>query len=480
MTPRNAVYRGFGLALDERALHGLAGDAVRMFRPHTEAADVAILIDLLASFGNAVGPGPYMVADGARHGTRINAVFVGPTSRARKGTARANGNWLMRHADPAWSSECVVSGIASGEGLIAALAEHRDGSAPDKRLFVVEPEFGRVLKVANRDGSIVSAVLRQAWDSGDLRNLTRHEPLRVDGSHVSMEGHITAQELRRYLTDVEVVNGFGNRFLWVWVERSKLLPHGGSLGDDEVSSIGRRIGETLSIGRKVGRMRRSSSADDLWETMYVGIDDEVDGMLGALLARAEAHLLRLSMIYALLDRSTVIEPEHLWAAAAVWDYSATSAARIFGSSHGDVVADRILDALRGASPKALTRTDLHRYLGNHVRAQRLEAAITDLTQRGAVEVLRQQSGGRPSDSLRLTPSEDANDAKEVPGFLHPEGLIALLSLRSQTGREPPSATPGQWNGDKCRCGATLERYDPHGFPFCESCGPPIPIINGSL
>lgn len=87
MTPRNAVHRGFDLMLDKRAFYGLAGDAVRAFRPHTEAADVAILIDVLAPFGNAVGPGPFVVADGAKHGARINAVFVGPTSRARKGTA---------------------------------------------------------------------------------------------------------------------------------------------------------------------------------------------------------------------------------------------------------------------------------------------------------------------------------------------------------------------------------------------------------
>jgi hypothetical protein len=62
--PANAVYRKPDLLLDEHAFLGLAGDVVRMFRPHTEAADVAILVDFLTSFGNAVGPRPYIVAAG--------------------------------------------------------------------------------------------------------------------------------------------------------------------------------------------------------------------------------------------------------------------------------------------------------------------------------------------------------------------------------------------------------------------------------
>jgi hypothetical protein len=44
--------------LDPAALHGLAGDAVRLLEPHTEADPAGLLVCLLAAFGNAVGPGP--------------------------------------------------------------------------------------------------------------------------------------------------------------------------------------------------------------------------------------------------------------------------------------------------------------------------------------------------------------------------------------------------------------------------------------
>ena len=73
------------------------------------------------------------------------------------------------------------------------------------------------------------AVVRQAWDTGTLRTLTRNNPLTATDAHISIIGHITAEELRRHLTSTEAANGFANRFLWLPVRRSKQLPDGGNL-----------------------------------------------------------------------------------------------------------------------------------------------------------------------------------------------------------------------------------------------------------
>lgn len=83
-----------------------------------------------------------------------------------------------------------------------------------------------MLGVAGRDGNTLSAVLRDCWDTGNLRVLTRKDPLRATAAHVSVLGHVTVPELRRRLTDTEAANGFANRFLWVCVRRSKRLPAG--------------------------------------------------------------------------------------------------------------------------------------------------------------------------------------------------------------------------------------------------------------
>src|SRR6185437_2871690 len=94
-------------------------------------------------------------------------------------------------------------------------------------------------KTMSRDGNTLSAIVRQGWDSGDLRVLTRHDPMRATGAHISVIGHITSGELQRYLTETEAANGFANRFIWVCSRRAQLLPDGG--GDPDFTAITTRL-----------------------------------------------------------------------------------------------------------------------------------------------------------------------------------------------------------------------------------------------
>src|SRR5262249_42382366 len=215
--------------IESVAFYGLAGKIVRTVAPHTEADPAALLLTFLACVGSSVGAGPHALADGAEHPGRLNVVLVGETSRARKGTAHAQIQRVMRYADPGWWDERTVGGLGSGEGLIAAVADTEDGPVRDKRLLVFEPEFSRVLNVAGREGCTLSQTVRQAWDTGNLSVVTRKDPLKAKGAHVSVIGHVTLEELRSRLTDTEAANGFANRFLFGLVRRPHLLPSGGNL-----------------------------------------------------------------------------------------------------------------------------------------------------------------------------------------------------------------------------------------------------------
>ena len=69
-------------------------------------------------------------------------------------------------------------------------------------------------------------------------------------------------------------------------------------------------------------------------------------------------MLRLSMIYALLDRSETIQVEHLQAAHAIWRYAEASARRIFGEQTGDPLLERFLELIK--SQPGISRRDLRR------------------------------------------------------------------------------------------------------------------------
>jgi hypothetical protein len=306
-----------------------------------------------------------------------------------------------------WSDERVMSGLASGEGLIAAVADptyDKDGEpvggTDDKRLLVAEPEFARVLAAASRDQNTLSTIIRHAWDEGSLRVMTRNQPLVATGAHVSILGHITIEELKRRLTDTDIANGFANRFLFACVKRSKILPHGGNLTSSDFKTLGREVAVAIAAAQKVGVMRRSGDADVFWERLYTQVAEATHtGLVDALTARAEAQMLRLSVAYALLDGGDTVEVAHLHAAHALWRYCEESVRYIFAGTTGDPVADRIDTALRHA-PQGLTRTDIGRLFSGHVKSKQIDAAIAYLIDRGLAVEESVPTGGRDKTVVR--------------------------------------------------------------------------------
>jgi hypothetical protein len=383
--------------LDGAALYGLVGDLLLELEPETEADPVGVLLSLLVTFGAAVGPRPHFVAGGSQHPARLNVVLEGSTSRSRKGTAWHLSRSIFLEADPEWTRSRVMSGLASGEGLIHAVRDPDENQpgASDKRLLVVEPEFARVLAVASRDGSTLSAVLRQSWDDGNLGVLTRKDPLRASGAHICVLAHVTGEELIRRLSGIELANGFANRYLFAHVQRARSLPSGGRISPEQLRDMGRRVADALSRARRIGRMSRSPEAEQLWAEIDDGFGDGEDGLLGALTARPEAQTLRLGVAYALLDGSAVIDRLHLLAAHAVWRYCEASAAYIFGERLGDPVADRLREALFAAGGEGLDFTEQRDLFGRHVSAARLEQAREALHRRGEAETSAVETGGRP-------------------------------------------------------------------------------------
>ena len=100
-----------------------------------------------------------------------------------------------------------------------------------------ESEFASVLKVMRRDGNSLSPVLRQAWDGGDLRTLTKNSPIEATAPHVAIVALVTREELLRRIDETELANGFMNRFLIVAAKRQRLLPEGGNVPPEDAPKL---------------------------------------------------------------------------------------------------------------------------------------------------------------------------------------------------------------------------------------------------
>ena len=227
-----------------------------------------------------------------------------------------------------------------------------------------------------------------------LQTLTKNSPLKATGAHISIIGHITTDELRARLKRTDMANGFANRILFCLVRRSKLLPYGGHVNDVVLAKLADRFKKAVEFGSRVGHVTMTDAAAEAWALTYKELSADRSGLLGAVTARAEAQVLRLALIFTVLDSKDTIDTEHLGAAMAVWAYCDQSAGLIFGDSIGDPVADDILSALRRKAG-GMTRTDISNLFGRHRTSDQIAGALTTLLRLGRARSEEQQTNGRP-------------------------------------------------------------------------------------
>jgi len=214
--------------LDAAAYHGLMGEFVKAVEPYSEAHPMGILLHGLVAGGCLIGPGPHALVEHAHHPARLNALLAGPTAGGRKGISWNPIRYLLSQIDNEFVTHRVMSGLSSGEGLIFNVrdADGDDPGVSDKRLLVIEPEFAAVFAAMGRQGNTLSPKIRELWECGNLRPMTKRERIGATGAHICVMGHITQEELLRTLTLTERANGFANRFLFALVRRSKYIPSG--------------------------------------------------------------------------------------------------------------------------------------------------------------------------------------------------------------------------------------------------------------
>ena len=378
---------------------GVAGAIAEAIAPETEADPLAVLAQLLVACGALIGRGAWFQIEATRHHPGEFVVLVGDSAKARKGSSWDRVAELLGRVGAGFPT-LVHTGLSTGEGLIFAARDGDDEKAPakERRLLVVEPEFVSVLKAVGRELSSLSPVLRAAWDGRPLALLTRSAPVRASAAHICVIGHITRSELATYLAGQQAMNGFLNRFVFIACRRQRLLPEGGYL--DPLAGTGLEVvlRDNLQAARHAGQLRLDEQARQDWRDIYIELastehDDEV---LAALLARAEAHVLRLAMLYALIDGRSAICSQDLVASQSLLGYAAASLAWARGQQVADSVAERIATELC-KRPDGLTRTEVRDLFARNVTAERIEEALGALARDGRAERRRSPTGGRPAE-----------------------------------------------------------------------------------
>ena len=398
-------------ALDAAAFHGVAGFLVRTLAPHTEADPAAVLLQFLAAFGNLVGPAPHCRVGTTRHGLNLFVILVGESSKARKGTSWRQISSLFAEADPLWSSRCVTTARPTPSTILHVLRDQQP--ATDRRLFLLSEEFASVIHVLGRETGQLSPLLRCAWDGGNLCAHDGHRYIQATAAHISIVGHVTQSELAHHLNHIESTNGFANRCLWTNVRRSKSLPDGGSLPPEQQSALACELRRTLAWVQTQNELlfSRTPAASELWTERYDKLSQGRGDAYGAATSRAEAQVLRLSAIYAALDRTPLIDACHLEAALAVWDYCLAGARLLFDTAPIDPTAQRISQAL-DVNPEGLSRVQIRCLFHRHVSKERIDLALEQLLKLGLIN--RETTAGRGRSATLWTKVQNPETGTDTP------------------------------------------------------------------
>lgn len=395
-----------GPAWSDDIMHGICGDIVRKASKYCESHPAGMYLDLLVGLGSIIGRKPFFNVNKTKHFTNEFLARVGATSDARKGTARDIVDEILKLVDVRWYDNRIVNGFGSAEAIINEIRDSRqsrvrDKKSPtgfslilvpgvdDKRLCVREGELASVFQLVAKKDSRASIVLRDGWDSKPLKNIVKgtteglSNSASCDMPHISISGDTTASELRKKMPDGSDENGFGNRFLYCYVYRTKLCPNGGPEIDwtDEIIKLHRRVQYATELGC-VGLTKPASKA---WGRMYAQLEEpgyKLVGVSGAMTARAAAHIRRLALILALMDEYDVVETRHLHAAKAIWDYCQESAKFIFTGTTKD--QDRILGWI-GKQTRLVTDSEVADGAFHwHKKIESVKSQIEGLIQTGRV------------------------------------------------------------------------------------------------
>jgi 5S rRNA maturation endonuclease (ribonuclease M5) len=500
--------------LNNTALHATAGKIVNLLAPHTEADPAALLVQMLAEFGATVGSEPHFIAGNDRHQAIVNPLIVGRTNSGAKGTGMAAVNAVRRTALP-WFDEFTTSGLSTAEGLIEQVrdpsgdpeSKDYDPGVPDKRLLVEETEYKSVLVRMRREGNTLSATLRDTFDCRTLRTLTRkHNKLTATQPHIVVIGHVTPREFRTTLEDSDLSGGSVNRLLICLSRRSRLHSRFGNIPENVLNEAAKLFRDAYEKAVQRRELKFTEEFWTAWDGVYREMNrDRPDSRFTDATARAVTMVLRLSLIYALM--------EHLNAASALWAYCEDSARWLFSTYEQEVARENaggLAAFIRDGGRGGRTRTEISvDYFKRNSRAAEISSQLTRLVHDGVVVEIKDDTGARPitryihrdqrtneftnyagqeagrnsyDTNLRTEPPAESGDSSsefvcvrtdETPSDLHSSlnSLIRKPERETDTNSEPPGAPTENTPGMTERVQQIASKHNGHQVTgACDQCG----------
>lgn len=355
--------------IPEIARRGLVSKYIDLVGPSTEASDGFHLGTVLTIAAAMIGR-RVSVNYGRPTFANLFTLLVGPTGKGRKDTAIKGGTRFLSSTVMSGTTQLranvqVLTDVGSSEALIKALSKQ-----PSILLYVTE--FSKLIAKARRPGTAtIIPVLMEAFDTPPkLSNISLANPIEAEFPYLSIISATQPRVLEGLLTDEDVHSGAINRWLIFAGVAENPNPWPPSI-DQQVSELlfeemhtaihgGYTDGQTLSL---------SVDAVEFWDSWYrAHWNRECSEDEAAMRVRHPDLVVKLSLIYSVLNGDQVITLESLHTGIAIIDWMWEHVARLVpswgGTIHGKIEA-KVTQFLtdRGGST---ARRDISRYCKSRI------------------------------------------------------------------------------------------------------------------
>ncbi|MFD8527820.1 DUF3987 domain-containing protein [Streptosporangium canum] len=427
---------------------GLIGKLTKELAPHTEAHPVGVLASLLSYFSVAIGSGPYVSLEGAddRQPLVFWPMLMGVTGEGKKGTATKHAARVFKRVEEEFNQNHYYHGFpASGAAFISGLAKAAQAAGwidedsvpvdpqtgepdyskapvkPGYPILYVKEEWAQVMMACRSDKDLGDAV-RLAWQASELVNDTRKDGrVRIQRPHVGIIGHVTPDEFKACLSPSELAGGTFNRFITLYVHKSRSLPRGGRLTISDYERMATEVRQAVEFAQGYSDLIEfSDSAWDYWEENVYDVlptlatDSEV---MRGFCARSLGYVKRMAALFALADCRKQITIKDLKAAEALFRYCIESVRYVMGegvptpggaagyrmtevtinadgSKADPAVVHRVVAMIRDAGSEGLKTGDISRNVS--VTKLELERAFAAAMDQGLIKRFRVEgTGGAP-------------------------------------------------------------------------------------
>jgi phage/plasmid primase-like uncharacterized protein len=288
----------------------------------------------------------------------------------------------------------LLRGVGSAEALGDWMQQPEDGPKVSHLLFI--EELATLLTRGGWEGSTLLSFLTETFDTPEKYEIPfRKNPVLVQEPTPTLIAGTTIEWLWKGLREIDVHGGFGNRIFYVTGPPKPPIPLPAKPNQEALAEVRRHLQRLATLPPI--ELFFMHDAQALWRDFYLAWKGTSwPELTTAATKRIPTYIVKLSMVYAALEGTSLITADQVAAAIQVGHYGAHCANLLMNRHRQQGVQSKCeARVLAGLRERPLPAWKIHRAISGSYSAEELARALRALLAAGAIVVTGTTSRHEP-------------------------------------------------------------------------------------